>query len=104
MAVEYIANKMQYTGEVFGIPEVPVGFGDFVKSNMAWKVVTECFERAKGEVWEYLRGRIEREGLGVLRGIMEGGPVLVGLPEIVKEGEEKRDDSGVVSLLHVLES
>jgi hypothetical protein len=75
-ALDYLVTKMEYTGEIYGLPEMPEGFGDIMKSTMAGKVIGECLERAKAEAWDYLKERIEREGVQVLQQILDGGPVF----------------------------
>lgn len=76
VSITYLIDKIEHSGQILGFPPMPAGYGDIDKSVMVLKVVYECLQRASRESWEYLCLRIEREGLGVLKKILDGAPVL----------------------------
>jgi len=87
-AINYIDSKMEHTGHIHGFPAIPSDYGDISKNTMACKVLHECLERAKSESWEYLKERIDKEGIQVVKQILDGGPVLKDLVRMKTEEEE----------------
>jgi hypothetical protein len=92
-AMNYIDSKMEHVGHIHGFPAVPSGYGDIEKHSLAWRAVNECLERAKSESWKYLKGRIDKEGIQVVKQILDGEPVLKDLVRMKTEDEEETASS-----------
>ena len=84
---DLIAKKMDHGGALFGIPINPREFPDFrgetsqqhshhLKASIADKALNYCMERAKFEVRDWLRGKIEKDGLNHLKAILKGESVF----------------------------
>jgi hypothetical protein len=76
LSMNDLIYKIEHSGQTHGFPPMPPGYTDIKKRRMARKVVTKCLERARKEAWEYLQLMIERESLGILKKILDGGPEL----------------------------
>jgi hypothetical protein len=75
-AINFIDEKMEHAGSIFGLPETPngdneryIGIGSWdvgYKTNVAEKAFTDLLEKAKHEAWFRIKSKIEEEGVGAL--------------------------------------
>lgn len=92
-AEEYVVEHMEHIGSIFGTPTAGTGSREMFdvahgmnsnglapwmnpKGIVARKVINVCLERAKNEVWDRIKNRIEEDGVGVLQSILESDSVL----------------------------
>jgi hypothetical protein len=80
----FVTNQMENIGSIFGLAKNSEGYqnvvgahGDFLaKITVAERVVAACLYRARGEIWERIKRRIEKDGVGVLYSILINDSVL----------------------------
>lgn len=92
-AEEYVVEHMDHIGSIFGTPTAGTGSRELFdvahgmnpnglapwmnpKGIVARKVINVCLERAKNEVWDRIKNRIEEDGVGVLQSILGSDSVL----------------------------
>lgn len=83
-AEEFVVNQMEHVGSIYGIPKAAGRYKELLdipermdaKRRIAQKVVSACLELAKIEVWQRIKYRIEKGGVGVLQRILDNGSIL----------------------------
>jgi len=75
---KFVMSQLDDDGPLFGIPEMPAGFGGKVSNNNVARIVAEYMERVKDVGLRWLKEKIEKEGINALKGILNEEGVLVG--------------------------
>lgn len=84
-AQSFVTTEMQHFGSILGVPSNPEPYRNVmhatadkwhIKHIIARRIITACLSRAKIEVWERIKHRIEKDGVGVLQSILDSDSVL----------------------------
>jgi hypothetical protein len=100
-----VIEKIEHEGTLFRLPPIPQGFrkwpkedfrrqtdSNFIRS-IGCKAINEYMERVNIKATKWLRKKIQKEGIDVLRSILEGGDIF----QIVDEESDTENESEYAS-------